>query len=152
MSSDLFQNSWAAILELYGQTHQNDPSLPVSVTYKRYSGRNPPNVTVIAFCCSPICTVQHLQGEGKDLVSSATLKENLNFPLFDFLSTQVNPSFSIHKAAIQFYGSIHGQLRQEKVKILLMNKPIYLFSFGVFPKNSISVVIADKTHNMSTLI
>lgn len=124
MSSDPLQNSWAAILELYRQTHQNDPSLPVSVTYKRYSGQNhPPNVTVIAFCCSPICTIQHLQGDGKDLVSSATLKENLNFPLFDFLSTEVNPSFSIHKAAIQLYGSIHGQLCQEKIDV---TKPLII--------------------------
>ncbi|KAF1001549.1 hypothetical protein AG4045_016311 [Apium graveolens] len=108
VGSDLLQNSWAAILELYKQMSQTHPNLPYSVTYKRFNAET--DVTVIAFVCSPVCNIQNLQGEDGDLVSSDTLIETFKFRLFD-------SSYSMNKAAVHLYQSLHAQLVQEKIDI-----------------------------------
>ncbi|KAA8548056.1 hypothetical protein F0562_004683 [Nyssa sinensis] len=106
LSSDLLHLSWDAISNLYRDNNPSDPTLILRVKYRVYS--QPSKASIVVFVPSRICTALHLQDEGSDLVSSATLREN--FPLFDFLSSKDNPSFSIHRAAITLFASLHDEL------------------------------------------
>ncbi|XP_057459619.1 senescence-associated carboxylesterase 101-like isoform X2 [Actinidia eriantha] len=103
-SSDLLHNSWAAILKLYRETNPSDPHL--SIKYRVYD-QQPLNDTIIVFVSSPPCTTQNLQVEGRDLVSSSTIRES--FPFLDFVSTKVNPS-SIHRVAVTLFASLLNEL------------------------------------------
>ncbi|WCJ20908.1 senescence-associated gene 101 [Euphorbia peplus] len=60
------------------------------------------NFVIVAFVTSPTCSVHHLQQDGGDMVSSATLKQD-NFNLFDFLCSKPTPSFSINRAAFTLF-------------------------------------------------
>ncbi|PSR87609.1 Senescence-associated carboxylesterase, partial [Actinidia chinensis var. chinensis] len=111
VSSDLLHHSWAAIEKLYRETSVNDLTSTFSIKYKVYE--QPQKATVIAFVSSPTCTIHHLQGQGgRDLVSSADLREN--FPVFEFVSTKVNPTFSIHRAAVTLFASHKDQISSLK--------------------------------------
>ncbi|WOG97648.1 hypothetical protein DCAR_0416989 [Daucus carota subsp. sativus] len=112
--SDLISNCWAHIMKVNEETPKevNSSLLPQTVKYKRFEffdARNSTDVTIIAFSCSMISS--DLRGEGQRLVSSA----DLNLELFDFLSTNSNPSFSLHNLAIQLFHSLLAQLIQEKI-------------------------------------
>ncbi|KAF5961743.1 hypothetical protein HYC85_002952 [Camellia sinensis] len=111
LSSDLLHYSWAAILEAYkdttGTANPNDPTtFPISIKYRVDRQQSPHGTTIVAFVSSPTCTAQHFQRDGRDLVSSTTL--------FDFVSTKVNPSFSIHRAALELFASHHNGLSDLK--------------------------------------
>ncbi|XP_052194980.1 senescence-associated carboxylesterase 101 isoform X2 [Diospyros lotus] len=106
VSSGLLSHSWAAIRELYRDSLLHDPTSPVSIKNKVH--QQPPNCTVLAFAPSTPFAAQYLQGEGRDLVSSAALREH--FPLFEFVGAKGNPSFSIHRAAVTLFASLRDKL------------------------------------------
>ncbi|GAV74818.1 Sulfatase domain-containing protein/Lipase_3 domain-containing protein/PigN domain-containing protein [Cephalotus follicularis] len=112
VNSDLLQHSWDAILKTYdAEANPNEQqSFPPSVKYKVCPQAN---FTIIAFVTSPPCTKQHLE-EGKELVSSLELKDT--FPVFEFLCTKRNSSFSLHRAAINCFVSFHDQLLELKAQ------------------------------------
>ncbi|KAK3028013.1 hypothetical protein RJ639_040012 [Escallonia herrerae] len=103
VSSDLLLKAWDAILEI--PPTPSGSNLPVSVTYK--VSQLPNQTTIVAFGCSSNCNLQHLQGEGSDLVSSPAG--------FQFVCTKVNPSVSIHKAATDHFASLQAQLSALKI-------------------------------------
>ncbi|CAK9162837.1 unnamed protein product [Ilex paraguariensis] len=106
-SLDLLHYSWEAIVDLHRETHSRDPNLPISKVYP-----HPSKGTIIAFKSSPTCTVHHLQGGGREFVSSEALKES--FPVFEFICTKVNRSFSINKAAVTLFASLYNELSRLK--------------------------------------
>ncbi|CAA3016994.1 senescence-associated carboxylesterase 101-like isoform X1 [Olea europaea subsp. europaea] len=101
VTSDLLQRSWKEISEIHKQNHIhiNDLTSP-SVSYKVYENR--PNGTIIAFASSNQDTVS------RDLVSSEELKGVFDF--FDFVGTNVNRSFSVHKEAVTVFSSMLNEL------------------------------------------
>ncbi|KAL0014234.1 hypothetical protein SO802_001303 [Lithocarpus litseifolius] len=120
VSSGVLYCSWAAVRELYSEVNQNEqPSLSV-----RYKVSQQPNCTTIAFFTWPTCSKDYIiqGGGGEDLVSSSTLKES--FPLFEFLCTKTTPQFSINKAALELFASIHGSL--PSLKSLIDSKPVII--------------------------
>lgn len=113
LSSDLLHYSWAAILEAYkdttGTANPNDPTtFPISIKYRVDRQQSPHGTTIVAFVSSPPCAAQHFERDGRDLVSSPTL--------FDFVRTEVNPSFSIHRAALELFASHHNGLSDLKMQ------------------------------------
>ena len=114
-SLDLLHYSWEAIVDLHRETHSRDPNLPISVKCKVY--QHPSKGTIIAFVSSPTCTVHHLQGEGREFVSSDALKGS--FPVFEFICTKVNRSFSINKAAVTLFASLYDELSRLKNQVFL---------------------------------
>ncbi|XP_052194985.1 senescence-associated carboxylesterase 101 isoform X6 [Diospyros lotus] len=111
VSSGLLSHSWAAIG--YGDNLLHDLTLHVSIKHRVH--QQPPNCTVLAFAPLAPFTAQYLQGEGRDLVSSAALREH--FPLFEFVGTKVNPSFSIHRAAVTLFCSLQDKLSSLKAQV-----------------------------------
>lgn len=109
LASGLPQRSWAAIND---PNPNGQPSLAPSVRVKV----RPQSPTIIAIATSH--TAHNLQ-QDRDLVSSATLKENS--PIFDFLCSKTNPSFSIHRAAINHFITLHDEL--EVLKNQIINSP-----------------------------
>ncbi|KAF3945623.1 hypothetical protein CMV_028020 [Castanea mollissima] len=125
VSSGVLYHSWAAIRDLYSEINQNEqPSLSV-----RYKVSQQPNCTTIAFFTWPACSKDHIiqGGGGEDLVSSSALKES--FPLFEFLCTKTNPQFSINKAALELFASIHSSLPSLKSQVPLYALKILSFFF-----------------------
>ncbi|CAK7330213.1 unnamed protein product [Dovyalis caffra] len=113
VNADLLQLSCGAIKDLLAETNQDEQlSETLSVRYKLV---NQSNCTIIAFATSPLCTKDHIL-RGRDLVSSSTLKEQ-GFPLFDFLCSKGNPSFSVHRAAINLFQAYFQELSQLKAQI-----------------------------------
>ena len=120
---DILQQTWTAISELYKETSQKEePSS--SVKFKIYE---PLNYTIIAFFTWPANSKDYAQGKGGgDYVTSSTLENS--FPLFNFLCTKTNPSFSINKPAFQLFSSnIFGVLPFLKSKV-----PIYIYTLNFF--------------------
>lgn len=113
VSSDLPSKCWAHILKANEETPQVNNQ---TVRYKRFNAQSPGDATIIAFSCSPTCIFVDVDGESQRLVSSA----DLNFDLFDFLSTTSNPSFSLHNLAVQLFRSLPAQLFEEKVLYLYL--------------------------------
>ncbi|KAL2528812.1 Senescence-associated carboxylesterase [Forsythia ovata] len=101
VTSDLLQCSWEAISEIHKQT-----STTPHVSYKVYENR--PNGTIIAFASSNQDTLSLVQTLGRDLVSSEELKGV--FDLFGFVGTNVNPSFSVHKEAVNVFSFLLNEL------------------------------------------
>ncbi|KAF8399325.1 hypothetical protein HHK36_015190 [Tetracentron sinense] len=110
VTSDLLHRSWAAISNLYGDgsycdSRRTEPTAasPFCVRYKAYQQ---PNYTIIAFVSSSSLTNHHEQA-GR-LVLSPTLQQN--HPLFEFLCTKHNLSFSLNKEAITIFISLFDEL------------------------------------------
>ncbi|KAK0600745.1 hypothetical protein LWI29_018032 [Acer saccharum] len=101
-SSGFLSQSWDSILELYRELNPSE-----QIRFRVYQK---PNCTVIAFVTSQTLTKHHLQEED-ELVSSSFL------PLFHFLCTKSNPTFSIHKAAVTIFSSLRDQLTNLKNQI-----------------------------------
>ncbi|XP_059670217.1 senescence-associated carboxylesterase 101-like isoform X2 [Cornus florida] len=113
MSSDLLQQSWTKNLD-----PNSDTNLSPSLKYRVYPhGPHQPLGTIVAFGSSPTCTVHHLEGEGRELISSETLRGEA-FPYFDFLFTKRTQAFSIHKAAIFLFRSRYDDLLLLKNQLL----------------------------------
>lgn len=70
---------------------------------------NRPNGTIIAFASSNQDTVN------RDLVSSGELKGVFDF--FDFVGTNVNRSFSVHKEAVTVFSSMLNELTLLKAQV-----------------------------------
>ncbi|XP_059670214.1 senescence-associated carboxylesterase 101-like isoform X1 [Cornus florida] len=128
VSSDLFQQSWIKNLELDRNNNQSDPNLPPSVKYSVYT--HPFLGTIVVFGSSPTCTVQHLEREGRELISSETLRREA-FPCFDFLRTKSNQAFSIHKAAIFLFRSRYDDLFHLKNQLLDGTTPIIITGHSI---------------------
>lgn len=108
LGSDLLHHSWAAIEEFYRETPSDDPTSPLSVEYKIH--QQSPIGTIISFISSPPCTAQYLQEEGRDLLVSSEQLMRENFTVFQFVSTKVNPTFSLLRAAVTLFSSLQDQL------------------------------------------
>lgn len=111
VSSDLLHHSWATISDLISHTYLNNPTNPVPVLFKVYPYHS--NGAIIAFVSSPTCTVQ------KEMVSSEDLKGS-QVP-FDFISTKLNPHFSVNKAAIALFASLLNELSALKEQLGIVN-------------------------------
>ncbi|XP_034927784.1 senescence-associated carboxylesterase 101 isoform X1 [Populus alba] len=113
VNADLLQLSCDAIEDLHAETNPHQQlSSTLSVRHKLVQQSN---CTIIAFATSPLCTKDHIL-QGGDLVSSSTLKEQ-KFPLFDFLRSNGNPSFSILRVAINLFKDYFPELSQLKDQI-----------------------------------
>lgn len=111
VSSDLLHHSWATIYDLISHTYLSNPTNPVPVLFKVYPYLS--NGAIIAFVSSPTCTVQ------KEMVSSEDLKGS-QVP-FDFISTNLNPHFSVNKAAIALFASLLNELSALKEQLGIFN-------------------------------
>ncbi|XP_016497053.1 senescence-associated carboxylesterase 101 [Nicotiana tabacum] len=113
VSSDLLHDSWATIYDLLSHAYNlNNPTSPAPIAFKVYYPYNT-NGAIVAFVSSPTCsTVHHIQ---KEMVSSEDLKSS-QLP-FDFISTKLNPHFSIHKGAIALFASLLNQLSPLKEQL-----------------------------------
>lgn len=114
VSSDLLHDSWATIYDLLSHAYNlNNPTSPAPIAFKVYYPYNT-NGAIVAFVSSPTCsTVHHIQ---KEMVSSEDLKSS-QLP-FDFISTKLNPHFSIHKGAIALFASLLNQLSPLKEQVM----------------------------------
>ncbi|XP_059623826.1 senescence-associated carboxylesterase 101-like [Cornus florida] len=128
VTSDLLQQSWVKILDLNRDNNRSDPNFHLSVIYRVYT--HPVNGTIVAFASSPTCTVQHLEGEARELISSETLRSE-NFPCFEFLSTKRNQAFSVHKAAIFLFRSCCDVLFDLKKQLLDIATPIIITGHSI---------------------
>ncbi|XP_015879209.3 senescence-associated carboxylesterase 101-like isoform X1 [Ziziphus jujuba] len=99
VSSGLLQQSWTVNSNLYGNSDPNE-----RLTFKVYPQQN---YNILGFVSSP----RTLEGDEAELVSSST------FPLFEFLCSKNNPSFSINKAAISLFDSYHFLLSELKTQL-----------------------------------
>ncbi|CAN4090690.1 unnamed protein product [Withania somnifera] len=106
VSSDLLHHSWATISDLFSQTYLNNPNNPVPVLFKVYHYHS--NGAIIAFVSS-LSTVDN------EMVSSEDLKGS-QVP-FDFISTKLNPRFSVNKAAIDLFASLLNGLSALKEQL-----------------------------------
>ncbi|KAJ8750116.1 hypothetical protein K2173_014031 [Erythroxylum novogranatense] len=111
LSSGLLGQSWSAIWPLYTDVNQQQ-NLPLLVKWRVVKE---PKGTIVAFVTSPLWTQQRLQKEG-DLISSSTLKHE-KFSQFDFLSSQGNLSFSIHRAAVTLFNAHVNELLDLKKQL-----------------------------------
>ncbi|XP_011030305.1 PREDICTED: senescence-associated carboxylesterase 101-like isoform X2 [Populus euphratica] len=123
VSADLLQLSCGAIRDLHAEAN---PNQQLSVRHKLV---RQPNCTTIAFATSPLCTKDHIL-QGGDLVSSSALKEE-GFPLFESLCSEGNPSFSVHRAAINLFKAyfqelslLRNQIHDSKTGELLLNSQL----------------------------
>ncbi|KAJ8544959.1 hypothetical protein K7X08_017542 [Anisodus acutangulus] len=108
VSSDLLHHSWVTIADLLSHTYlNNNPTNPVPVLFKVYPCHS--NGAIIAFVSSPTCTVH------KEMVSSEDLKGS-QAP-FDFISTKLNPHFSVNTAAITLFASLLNELSALKEQL-----------------------------------
>ncbi|KAJ6422550.1 hypothetical protein OIU84_027503 [Salix udensis] len=113
MNSDLLQISCAAIKDLQAESSSDQQDFcRLSLRYKLDKKSK---YTHIAFTTSTLSRNELLQ-QGGDLVSSATLRE-LEFPLFDFLCSETNRSFSIHRGAITLFKSHFKELSRLKTQV-----------------------------------
>ncbi|KAJ6854496.1 hypothetical protein NC651_039422 [Populus alba x Populus x berolinensis] len=113
VSSDLLELSCGAIKDLQTESssdQQDSCSLSLRCKLDKKS-----KYTLIAFTTSTLSRKELLQ-RGGDLVSSTTLKE-LEFPVFDFLCSETNRSFSIHRGAITLFKAHFKELSQLKTQI-----------------------------------
>ena len=85
----------------------------------RYKLDKKSKYTLIAFTTST-SSKKELLPQGGDLVSSKTLKE-LELPIFDFLCTERNRSFSIHRGAITLFKAHFKELSQVKTQVSFVN-------------------------------
>ncbi|KAF9661023.1 hypothetical protein SADUNF_Sadunf19G0024900 [Salix dunnii] len=69
---------------------------------------------------------KELLREGGDLVSSKTLKE-LELPIFDFLCTERNRSFSIHRGAITLFEAHFKELPSSKLRFPVGSRVVGAF-------------------------
>nr|XP_015879210.2 senescence-associated carboxylesterase 101-like isoform X2 [Ziziphus jujuba var. spinosa] len=99
VSSGLLQQSWTVNSNLYGNSDPNK-----RLTFAVYTQQN---YNILGFVSSP----RTLEGDEAELVSSST------FPLFEFLCSKNNPSFSINKAAISLFDSYHFLLSELKTQL-----------------------------------
>ncbi|KAK6796955.1 hypothetical protein RDI58_004656 [Solanum bulbocastanum] len=102
VSSDLLHHSWLTISDLRSHPYLNNPIL-----FKVYPYHS--NGAIVAFVSSPTCNLQ------KEMVSSEEL-EGSQSP-FEFISTKLNPHFSVNKAAITLFASILNELSALKEKL-----------------------------------
>lgn len=156
VNSNLLHLSLAAIsatLQAEVNPFQNQQSFSL-----RFRVDKQPNCTIVALLTSPSCTVHHLQQGGGDLVSSVTLKQE-NFPLFEFLCSKGNPSFSIHRAAITLFYQHFGYLSQLKDQLvdstsgkLLVDTPLIITgnSLGGSIASLFNLWLLDSIHQSST--
>lgn len=126
VNSNLLHLSWSSICALQAEAnpfhhHQQQPlSLRCRVDKQL-------NFTIVALGTSPSCLIHHLQQEG-DLVSSIALKQE-NFPLFEFLCSKGNPSFSINRAAIALFYRHFSELSLLRTQVPNFS---YIYSNGDF--------------------
>ncbi|KAK6913157.1 EDS1, EP domain [Dillenia turbinata] len=111
VNSNILHQLWTQIEELYKEmeTRKNlndQPTLPLPFCYK--ISQLSPNCVVMVFITSPPCAASHLQAAGGELIPSSTIKDH--FPLFDFLCSEDDQSFSIHKDAITRLASLPDDL------------------------------------------
>uniref|UniRef100_A0A6N2MIP7 Fungal lipase-like domain-containing protein n=1 Tax=Salix viminalis TaxID=40686 RepID=A0A6N2MIP7_SALVM len=112
VNSGLLELSCAAIKDLQTETSSDQQgSCSVSLRYKLDKKSK---YTLIAFTTSAVSRKELLR-QGGDLVSSKTLKE-LELPIFDFLCTERNRSFSIHRGAITLFKAHFKELSQLKTQ------------------------------------
>ncbi|XP_049371523.1 senescence-associated carboxylesterase 101-like [Solanum verrucosum] len=102
VSSDLLHHSWFTISDLRNHPYLNNPILVKVYPYHS-------NGAIVAFVSSPTCTLQ------KEMVSSEDL-EGSQSP-FDFISTKLNPHFSVNKAAITLFASLLNELSALKEQL-----------------------------------
>ncbi|KAJ6349468.1 hypothetical protein OIU77_006947 [Salix suchowensis] len=113
VNSGLLELSCGAIKDLQTETSSDQQgSSSVSLRYKLDKKSK---YTLIAFTTSAVSRKELLR-QGGDLVSSKTLKE-LELPIFDFLCTERNRSFSIHRGAITLFKAHFKELSQLKTQI-----------------------------------
>ncbi|XP_076892438.1 senescence-associated carboxylesterase 101-like [Bidens hawaiensis] len=77
---------------------------------------------ILAFKCSSDYTARFLSGE-IDLISSEGL------PVVDFISTKVNPSFSVNEAAVELFQHLGDDLRESENKHI--NTPLIITGSGL---------------------
>lgn len=104
LSSDLLHHSWITISALSSHPYINKPIL-----FKVYPYHS--NGAIVAFVSSPTCNLQ------KEMVSSEELQGSQS--PFDFISTKLNPHFSVNKAAITLFASLLNDLSALKEQVLL---------------------------------
>ncbi|XP_060191484.1 senescence-associated carboxylesterase 101-like [Lycium barbarum] len=108
VNSDLLHHSWFTISDLISHTYLNNNQTNTSpILYKVYPYHS--NGAIIAFVSSPTCTVQ------KEMVSSEDLKGS-QVP-FDFISTKLNPHFSVNKEAISLFALLLNELSALKEQL-----------------------------------
>nr|XP_004233337.1 senescence-associated carboxylesterase 101 isoform X2 [Solanum lycopersicum] len=102
LSSDLLHHSWITISALSSHPYINKPIL-----FKVYPYHS--NGAIVAFVSSPTCNLQ------KEMVSSEELQGSQS--PFDFISTKLNPHFSVNKAAITLFASLLNDLSALKEQL-----------------------------------
>ncbi|KAG5224322.1 senescence-associated carboxylesterase [Salix suchowensis] len=112
VNSGLLELSCGAIKDL--QTEASSDQQGSSSLSLRYKLDKKSKYTLIAFATSTLSRKELLR-QGGDLVSSKTLKE-LELPIFDFLCTERNRSFSIHRGAITLFKAHFKELSQLKTQ------------------------------------
>ncbi|KAF3622838.1 putative senescence-associated carboxylesterase-like [Capsicum annuum] len=100
VSTDLLHHSWATISDLMNHAYLDNPTNTVPVLFKVYPFNS--NGAIIAFVSSPTCTFH------KEMVSSEVLKGS-QAP-FGFISTKLNPHFSVNEATIALFASLMNKL------------------------------------------
>ncbi|XP_061944448.1 senescence-associated carboxylesterase 101-like [Populus nigra] len=113
VNSDLLELSCGAIKDL--QTEASSDQQDSCSLSLRYKLDKKSKYTLIAFTTSTLSRKELLQ-QGGDLVSSTTLME-MDLPIFDFLCTERNRSFSIHRGAITLFKAHFKELSQLKTQI-----------------------------------
>ncbi|KAF9661004.1 hypothetical protein SADUNF_Sadunf19G0022700 [Salix dunnii] len=113
LNSGLLELSCGGIKDL--QTETSSDKQGSSSLSLRYKLDKKSKYTLIAFTTSTLSKKELLQ-QGGDLVSSKTLEE-LELPIFDFLCTERNRSFSIHRGAITLFKAHFKELSQLKTQI-----------------------------------
>uniref|UniRef100_A0A6N2LNZ9 Fungal lipase-like domain-containing protein n=1 Tax=Salix viminalis TaxID=40686 RepID=A0A6N2LNZ9_SALVM len=110
VNSSLLELSCGAIKDLQTETSSDQQGSAL-----RYKLDKKSKYTLIAFTTSAVSRKELLR-QGGDLVSSKTLKE-MELPIFDFLCTERNRSFSIHRGAITLFKAHFKELSQLKTQI-----------------------------------
>ncbi|CAN1322132.1 Senescence-associated carboxylesterase 101 [Linum perenne] len=136
-NSDILHLSWSSITSLYSANQQQQPqhhdqqqsassNSNLSPRFQIYKLNN--NTTVLAFITSPVYSLRHhLQqqgagGGGSELLVSSDELRKQNFPHLDFLCSKVNPSFSLHNAAVTCFASLFNDL-SDLTSQLIVSKP-----------------------------
>ncbi|KAI4351500.1 hypothetical protein L6164_005866 [Bauhinia variegata] len=109
--SGLLDRSWAAISDLYARISANELLSSFSIKHQVIQESK---LTIIVFVTASVCTQHNLQ---ENLVSSSALKEDFQFPHFEFLCSKAYKSFSINRTAIELLCSQRDQLSLLKSQI-----------------------------------
>ncbi|KAK9067265.1 hypothetical protein SSX86_014591 [Deinandra increscens subsp. villosa] len=109
-----FLGSLDIIPEAYGAISETNLAYELHTTSS--------GIDVLAFKCPPDYTPRFLDGEF-DLVSSEKLQ------VVDFISTKVNPSFSINKAAVELFEGLGDDLKELENKHI--NTPLIITGSGL---------------------